>query len=88
MPFQPEQAHNGICLERMGCGRLLVPPTPFLGNSRVYLNALDMVSDGEITGMMNHLYSASGVRDKLVDAGRILAQYSGAAQLVPIFERV
>ncbi|MDT8379888.1 MAG: glycosyltransferase [Desulfotignum sp.] len=87
MPFQPEQAHNGVCLERIGCGRLLVAPTPFQGNPRVYLNALDAVSDEEITDMMNYLYSDLDVRAKLVNTGRLLEQYSGAEQLVPILER-
>ena len=31
IPFQPEQAHNGVCLERIGCGVRLVPRRRFRG---------------------------------------------------------
>jgi len=39
LPLQPEQAHNGLCLARLGCGRSLLPPRPFLGDSRTYVDA-------------------------------------------------
>jgi UDP:flavonoid glycosyltransferase YjiC (YdhE family) len=48
MPFQPEQAHNGVCLERLGCGSRLIPSQCFQGNPAVYLDALNGRSDAEI----------------------------------------
>ncbi len=49
MPFQPEQAHNGVCLERLGCGSRLIPSQCFQGNPAVYLDALNGRSDAEIS---------------------------------------
>ena len=40
LPFQPEQAHNGVCLEQIGCGLRLSCGQPFLGNSIVYEQAM------------------------------------------------
>jgi UDP-N-acetylglucosamine:LPS N-acetylglucosamine transferase len=48
MPFQPEQAHNGVCLERLGCGSRLIPSQCFQGNPAVYLDALRGRSDADI----------------------------------------
>jgi len=48
MPFQPEQAHNGVCLERIGCGGRLVPPQPFLGDSLVFVRALERMTEDEL----------------------------------------
>jgi UDP:flavonoid glycosyltransferase YjiC (YdhE family) len=45
MPLQPEQAHNGVCLERLGCGRMLLPPQQFRGSSSVYIDAFKALDD-------------------------------------------
>jgi UDP:flavonoid glycosyltransferase YjiC (YdhE family) len=45
MPLQPEQAHNGVCLERMGCGRRMVSPQPFRGSSQVYIDSFQAMTD-------------------------------------------
>ncbi|MBU2454950.1 MAG: glycosyl transferase, partial [Proteobacteria bacterium] len=55
MPFQPEQAHNGICLERIGCGELLIPPKPFRTGSRVYIDAFNGIKDNEIADRIRNL---------------------------------
>ncbi|BDU75689.1 glycosyltransferase [Mesoterricola sediminis] len=47
-PFHPEQAQNGLCLERLGAGARLVPPTVFWGSSRVYADALAALGDAEL----------------------------------------
>lgn len=47
-PFHPEQAQNGLCLERLGAGARLVPPTVFWGSSDVYARALDAMDDAEL----------------------------------------
>lgn len=52
MPFQPEQAHNGVSLERLNCGRRLVPAQQFRGNSGVYLDAFNSMSDATFRGLV------------------------------------
>lgn len=39
MPSQPEQAHNGVCLERIRCGHRLVGAVAFKGDQAVYAHA-------------------------------------------------
>ncbi|MBI5016920.1 MAG: hypothetical protein HZB55_15735 [Deltaproteobacteria bacterium] len=41
LPTQPEQATNGINLERAGCGRVLLANRPFVGHPAEYLEALE-----------------------------------------------
>jgi UDP:flavonoid glycosyltransferase YjiC (YdhE family) len=55
MPLQPEQQHNGLCLERIGCGARLILPEPFYGDSRVYLQALNQLSDDDISSAVKRL---------------------------------
>lgn len=86
MPFQPEQAHNGICLERMGCGRLLIPPLPFRVDSTVYLNALAAMSDKEIREQILALCHDDRVSHNLARAGSALTRYSGTDQIVSLLE--
>ncbi len=47
-PFHPEQAQNGLCLERLGAGARLIPPTVFWGSSEVYARALEAMDDAEL----------------------------------------
>lgn len=42
LPTQPEQATNGINLQRAGCGRVLMTNVPFSGNYADYTKALDL----------------------------------------------
>ena len=55
MPLQPEQLHNGLCLERTGCGCRLVIPEPFRGNKNVYSKALYDTSDTDIEAKIKKL---------------------------------
>jgi UDP:flavonoid glycosyltransferase YjiC (YdhE family) len=79
MPFQPEQAHNGVCLERLGCGIRLVPPHPFQGNPRVYIDALANMSDGEIAARITGLVEDRDLEDNLARVQTVLKRYGGAA---------
>lgn len=64
MPLQPEQAHNGVCLERLGTGRRILPPLLFRGDSRVYTDAFQAMSD-------DHFCSMVGDFTRGVDAGKL-----------------
>ena len=78
IPFQPEQAHNGVCLERMGCGVRLIPSTLFQGNSRVYGDAFNRMTDGDIKQKISHLVNDGKTGKKLAEAKIILDGYKGA----------
>ena len=41
LPVQPEQATNGIRLERLRCGRVMAPPVVFTGRPTEYRQAID-----------------------------------------------
>jgi len=41
VPMQPEQATNGIHLQRQGCGRVLLPEVVFTGHSHQYAEAIN-----------------------------------------------
>ncbi len=81
MPFQPEQAHNGVCLERLGCGTRLVPPQPFQGNSRVYIEALERMTDDDIRSKIMSLITHRELSMRLERAQRTLGKYSGVKGL-------
>jgi len=85
LPFQPEQAHNGVCLERLGCGRRLVPGRPFLGDPTIYLDALAQRGDDELAELITELTDA-GRRENLAAAARNLEHFRGVDDLVPLME--
>jgi hypothetical protein len=39
IPSHPEQAHNGLCVERINCGARLVPPIAFKGDTQAFADA-------------------------------------------------
>ncbi|HVM59512.1 MAG TPA: hypothetical protein VMV72_01485 [Verrucomicrobiae bacterium] len=41
VPTQPEQATNGIQIQKQGCGRLIAPSMAFTGGPREYVDAVD-----------------------------------------------
>ena len=85
-PFHPEQAHNGVCLERAGCGARLVTPRCFLGNSEVYVDALARMTDSEITDKINGLNGQSHVKTHLAGAKAAMNRYGGVETLLDRFE--
>ena len=86
MPSQPEQAHNGVCLERIGCGRRLLLPQHFQGEESVYINAFNRMSDGKIKSAITGLIHDPQIKKRLSDIKNILNQYKGAEQIVSMIE--
>jgi UDP:flavonoid glycosyltransferase YjiC (YdhE family) len=82
MPFQPEQAHNGVCLERIGCGCRLVPAVAYRGDNKVYSDCLMQRSRKEIVDIFESFMSRSETAVNLEQAQQHLRKYSGAANLV------
>jgi UDP:flavonoid glycosyltransferase YjiC (YdhE family) len=86
MPFQPEQTHNGICLERIGCGALLVPPQPFRGNPRVYLEALNRMTDEEILSKIGGLVENPETTRNLAWMKKAIDRYKGVETVANMLE--
>jgi hypothetical protein len=88
MPFQPEQSHSGVCLERIGCGRRLVPPQIFQGNSGVYINALTRMTDNEIKSAIDGLVNNPQTKKRLFDIEKAVERCEGLQKLSAVFEAV
>lgn len=86
MPFQPEQAHNALCLERLDCGGRLVAPQPFRGNPAVYVDAFNRRSDAElratVSGLVDHPRTVKGV----AAVQEVIGRYAGAPAVASLLE--
>lgn len=78
MPFQPEQLHNGLCLEKIGCGKRLIIPKPFRGNMNIYLDALNALSNNEIQTIIGDLKNNPHCIQSLDYISGIIKTYDGA----------
>ena len=87
MPFQPEQAHNGICLERIGCGRLLVPSKTFVGSSGIYTDALDRMGDQDIKSAILSLVDNPETKRCLSRVSDVLGNYNGPETMASYLEQ-
>lgn len=86
IPFQPEQAHNAVCLKRLGCGDRLVPALPFRGNPEVYLDAFRRTDDREIKSAIRDLVEDPHTEGNLAAIQETLGQYEGTAMLTSLLE--
>ncbi len=86
MPLQPEQAHNGVCLERIGCGRRLVPPRPFLGDAQVYLDTLGLLTDADLTREVRGLVEGPDTARHLARMSAIIRGYDGVGRMAGLLE--
>ena len=86
MPLQPEQAHNGVCLERIGCGNRLIPSTHFTGLPDDYINAFNQISDAEIKTKICNLINNSQTKENLTKIKEAIDRYQGAKSLVNFLE--
>ncbi len=86
MPFQPEQAHSGVCLERIGCGTRLISPRLFQGNPGIYTEALECMTDEEIRSKINGLTDNPMTERHLSEASAIVGAYNGAETIADVLE--
>ncbi|MBI5245212.1 MAG: glycosyl transferase [Elusimicrobia bacterium] len=86
MPFQPEQAHNGVCLERLGCGARLIASQLFQGHPGVYAKALDRMSDEEIGSKISRIVRDPSIKTRLAEIGRTIRRYRGAETIAGLLE--
>ncbi len=86
MPFQPEQAHNALCLERLGCGSRLVAPQPFRGNPDIYIEAFNRREDDEVKSTIRRRIDDPRTGMRLAAAREIIGRYDGVAKLTSLIE--
>ncbi len=86
VPFQPEQAHNGVCLQRIGCGCRLVPPVPFGGDPEGYIHAFAAVTDDQIAAKVEDLVAREETRCNLERVRRVMRNYRGVDAMVSTWE--
>jgi len=86
MPFQPEQAHNGVCLEEICCGRRIISSQLFQGNSLTYVDAFNRLSDENIALQLAALVNDMDVRRRISAVSRAMAQYGGTETLAAMLE--
>ncbi|WP_005036017.1 glycosyltransferase [Holophaga foetida] len=79
IPFQPEQAQNGVALERIGCGGRLVPPTPYVFSQGVYLRALGGLGPKGLERAIRERLETPGLAGSLARFQGILASSPGVA---------
>ena len=84
IPFQPEQLHNGLCLERIGCGARLIVPEPFMGNGNVYVDAFNRTTDAEIKHKLETIANCRSIVLNLAKYAEILNKYSGVEKLAEL----
>jgi hypothetical protein len=84
MPLQPEQAHNGVCLERIGCGNRLIPATHFTGMPEDFINAFHRMSDQALQSIILNLVGSRETKDNLAKIKSVDARYHGAQTLVKL----
>ncbi len=87
LPSHPEQDHNGACLERMGCGRRIIPPQPFRGNPRVYHDAFSKITDPQLSETIVELISDPGLEARLTLASETVNKYAGASSMASILSK-
>jgi UDP:flavonoid glycosyltransferase YjiC (YdhE family) len=85
MPFQPEQAENGRCLERLGCGARLVPSVAGINDPYLYLQALAARSDGELATILERLTRDREIRSRLEEVSAAIRRYDGAREMARFF---
>lgn len=86
VPSQPEQAHNGVCLERIRCGGRLSDPVPFKGETDVYAGAFLDLTDDEVISRIQTARSEAGMAAGLDAARRCLAGYGDSDAIARMIE--
>ena len=81
LPFQPEQAQNGVCVERLGCGRRLLHGLVYTGQADAVEAAFLARSVEAIAGEIATCLADLDTPARLAQAAGHLAHYRGAAAL-------
>ena len=86
IPSQPEQAHNGVCLERIRCGRRLADPIAFKGDTQAYAHAFTEQSDTTVIEKIHQVLVNDEMTMGLGHAQKCLECYDGPAMIAGLME--
>jgi UDP-N-acetylglucosamine:LPS N-acetylglucosamine transferase len=87
LPLQPEQAQNGVCVERMGCGRRLQRGVVFTGQASSAEVAFLARPVDDIVDEMAAFLADARTPELLERASVQVSLYQGAADLAMRLER-
>jgi UDP:flavonoid glycosyltransferase YjiC (YdhE family) len=87
LPMQPEQAQNGVCLERIGCGHRLLRGVVFGGHATDIDAAFLARPTQQLAEEISAFLANGGLAERLDSAARHLSRYRGAEQLVSQLEK-
>ncbi len=86
IPSQPEQAHNGVCVERIGCGLRLAPAVAFKGDTQTYAAAFTGQADAGIIKKINKIRSNGAMTMALRKAQKELRRYDAPDTIADLME--
>lgn len=86
IPSQPEQAHNGVCLERIGCGLRLAPAIAFKGDTQTYVEAFIEQPDAVIIEKINNIKAKGDMTTALAQAQKDLQRYDAPDTIANLME--
>lgn len=87
LPMQPEQAQNGVCLERIGCGHRLLRGVVFGGHATDIDAAFLARPTQQLADEIAAFLADSRLAAHLASAASHLSRYRGAEQLVSLLEK-
>ena len=86
IPSHPEQAHNGLCVERINCGARLVPPIAFKGDTQAFADAFLQQPNATIIKKIEQI-ATNGYLDRgLGQARSQLQRYNAPAMIAELLE--
>ena len=86
VPSQPEQAHNGVCVERIGCGRRLAPPVAFKGDQQAYVDAFTDQADNRVIETIERIATNDKIAEGLTHAQKHLQCYDATNMIADLME--
>ena len=86
LPMQPEQAQNGVCLERLGCGRRMLRGMVFAPPMSDIGSAFLAAPVAEIAGQMQSFAQEAQLGERLEVAAQQLDRYHGTQALATWLE--
>jgi UDP:flavonoid glycosyltransferase YjiC (YdhE family) len=86
MPSHPEQAHSGVCLERIGCGKRLIPPQLFISDPGVYINEFNRMGDDELLLSIDDLANNPQTPKQLAEISEVISKFKGAETIASMLE--
>jgi UDP:flavonoid glycosyltransferase YjiC (YdhE family) len=86
LPMQPEQAQNGLCIERMGCGRRLQRGVVFIGRGTTFEAAFLARPARQLAEEMAEVLADKQTSVQLTIASEQISRYQGTETLATLLE--